>query len=48
MKKIRFEKLIGQIGAMGLFLTFTGCIGYQGIQPHHTVFSNEMLPKVGE
>ena len=33
MKSVRVWKLIGQIGAMGLLLAITGCIGQQRIHP---------------
>jgi hypothetical protein len=44
MKSVRFEKLIGKIGAMGLLLAFTGCTGHQGI-PTEVITSVTNDPK---
>jgi len=45
MKRVRFGKLIGQIGAMGLFFAITGCTGYQGMPPQESIISVANDPK---
>lgn len=45
MKRVRFGKLIGKIGAMGLLLAINGCTGYQGMPQQESIISVANDPK---